>query len=310
MNFRSSDNPKLLPGICSPTLTSPLPDRMKHASLHLLLLTFLISTTAFAQTKQSDILLLSTFHFHNPGADVAKTKTFDVMTPKVQAELENITRKISAFHPNKIFVEWPWDEQKELDELYTAFLGSNYEQYVATRYAKSRHDFYLKNEIIQLAFRAGKKAKLTKIYALDYNKTDFPFDSVMKSMQAARQTILLQQAQDAIKHYETAQNKKRETYTLTQLLLDANSKEELDLNKGLYLEILNRAGSPDNFAGAFLVSEWYRRNLYMYSLVQKAMTASDNKALILVGAGHAAMMREFIAADRQFRLKELKDVLQ
>jgi hypothetical protein len=281
---------------------------MKNAFL--LLLCFLVTAPAFAQTKQSDILLLGTFHFHNPGADIAKTKTFDVMTPKVQAELENITRKISVFHPDKIFVEWPWDEQKELDELYQAYLGPNYEQYVATKYAKNRHNFYLKNEIIQLAFRAGKKAKLTRIYALDYNKTNFPFDSVMKSMQAAKQTDLIQKSQDAIKHYEASQNKKLETYTLTQLLLDANSKEELALNKGLYLEILNRAGSPDNFAGAFLVSEWYRRNLYMYSLMQKNMTDQDSKALILVGSGHAAMMQEFIAADRQFRLKELKDVLK
>lgn len=276
----------------------------------LLLLCFLGAATAFAQSQQSDVLLLGTFHFHNPGADVAKIKTFDVMTPKVQAELESMTQKISVFHPDKIFVEWTWNEQKELDALYQAYLGGNYEQYVTATYAKNRHDFFLKNEIVQLAFRAGKKAKLTKIYALDYNKTDFPYDSVMKAMRAAGQVPLMQQAQDAIKRFETTQNKKLETYTLTQLLLDANTNAELALNKGLYLEILNRAGTTDNFAGPFLVSEWYRRNLYMYSFVQKAMTAQDGKALVLVGAGHAAMMREFIAADKRFRLKELKDVLR
>jgi hypothetical protein len=264
-----------------------------------------------AQTKPADILLLGTFHFHNPGADVAKTKTFDVLTPPVQAELESITQKISAFHPDKIFVEWAWDAQPELDALYNAYLGPNYEQYVNTTYPKpGRRDFYLKNEIIQLAFRAGKKAKLTRIYALDYNKTSFPFDSVMQAMKMAGQEGLLQQTQDAIKRYETSQNKKLETYTLTQLLLDANSPAELALNKGLYLEILNRAGAPGNFAGPYLVSEWYRRNLYMYSLIQKAMTPQDGRALVLVGSGHAAMMQEFIAADRQFRLKTLKEVLK
>lgn len=280
---------------------------MRH--IFLLLLSFFVVTAGFAQPQQSDVLLLGTFHFHNPGADVAKTKAFDVTTPKAQAELESMTQKISVFHPDKIFVEWAWDEQKELDALYRAYLGGDYEQYVNTTYAKNRHNFFLKNEIIQLAFRVGKKTKLPRIYALDY-KVGFPFDSVMNAMQAAKQTALMQQAQDAIKRYETTQNKKLETYTLTQLLLDANTDAELDLNKGLYLEILNRAGSPDNFAGPFLVSEWYRRNLYMYSLMQKAMTAQDDKALVLVGSGHAAMMREFIAADQRFRLKELKDVLK
>ena len=281
---------------------------MKH--VFLLLFALLIIPAAFAQTRPSDILLVGTFHFHNPGADIAKTKTFDVMTPPVQAELERITEKISVFHPAKIFVEWPWDEQAELDKLYTAYLGPHYEQFVSATYPAKRQDFFLKNEIVQLAFRAGKKAHLTRVYALDYNKTVFPFDSVMKAMQAAKQVALLQKSQDAIKHYETSQNKKLETYNLTQLLLDANTPQELALNKALYLEILNRAGTPDNFAGAFLVSEWYRRNLYMYALVQKTMTAQDDKALILVGAGHAAMMQEFIKSDPVFRLKTLQDVLK
>ena len=276
----------------------------------LFLLSFALVSRVAAQSRQGEILLLGTFHFHNPGGDFVKTKTFDVMTPKVQAELENITQKISVFHPDKIFVEWPWNEQKELDELYTAYLGGQYEQYIGTKYPKNRQDFYLKNEIMQLAFRAGKKAKLTRVYALDYPRISLPFDSAMAAMQAAGQTALLQRVQDVTKELEASHNKKVETYSLTQLLLDANTPADLAANKGLYIDILNRAGKTSNFAGARLVSEWYRRNLYMYSLVQKTMTAQDYNALILVGSGHAAMMQEFIALDQQFRLKSLKDVLK
>ena len=151
--------------------------------IYLLLLFLCTATASFAQTKQAELLLIGTFHFHNPGADLAKMKTFDVMTPKVQAELEIITNKISQFAPDKIFVEWSSDDQAGLDELYTQYLGGKYEEYIKAKYpAPKRSDFFLKNEIIQLAFRAGKKAELTKIYALDYNKTSFPYDSVMKAM--------------------------------------------------------------------------------------------------------------------------------
>ena len=121
----------------------------------------------------------------------------------------------------------------------------------------------------------------------------------MKAMAAASQTGLMQRVQDAVKALETDQNRKIETYSLTQLLLDANTKNNLAANKSLYIDLLNRAGNPDNFTGAFLVSEWYRRNLYMYALVQKAMTSQDGKALVLVGSGHAAMLQEFIASDQQ-----------
>lgn len=279
-------------------------------SVILLLCCVFAFNTGFAQTKPSDILLLGTFHFDNPGADLAKVKTFDVMTPKVQAELENITQKISAFHPDKIFVEWKWDKQKSLDALYAAYLGENYEQYVNTTFPEpASRNFYIKSEMVQLAFRAGKKAKLTKIYALDYS-TPFPYDSVTKAMKAANQLSLIQRTQDAIKEMETSQNKKIATYSLTQLLLDCNTPTSLAANKGLYLEIFNRSGAPGNFIGPFLVSEWYRRNLYMYSIVQKTMTPQDGKAMVLVGAGHAAMMKEFIESDKLFRLQALKDVLK
>jgi hypothetical protein len=294
-----------------PRLIAFLLSNLRMKTTFLFLFTLLDATAAVAQPKQGEMLLLGTFHFHNPGLDIAKTKTFDVMTPKAQAELETITQKISVFHPDKIFVEWGWDEQKELDELYTAYLGSNYQQYIITKYPKQGdRDFYLKNEIVQLAFRAGKKAKLTRIYALDYGKTSFPFDSVMKAMQAAHQEPLMQRVQATIKAQETSQNQKIATYSLTQLLLDANTPANLAQNKGFYIDLFNRAGTLDNFAGAFLVSEWYRRNLYMYALVQKTMTARDGKALVLVGSGHAAMMREFVASDQQFRLKEFSDVLK
>jgi hypothetical protein len=281
---------------------------MKH--LFLLLLSFLLTSQSFAQTKQSELLLLGTFHFHNPGADLAKTKTVEVTTPKPQAELDVIAQKISVFNPSKIFVEWSANEQAELDELYAAYLKEGYEQYIRAKYPKpTKQDFYLKNEIVQLAFRAGKKAKLTKIYGIDY-RASFPFDSVMKAMKAAKQDALIQQTMAVIKDQEVAQNKKIATYSLTELLLDANTPEELAANKAFYLEVFNRAGSLDSFAGPFLVSEWYRRNLYMYSIVQKTMTPTDGNAVVLVGSGHAAMMQEFVKYDKRFRLKELKDVIK
>ena len=74
----------------------------------------IVSLNLMAQqtTPTKDVLLLGTFHYNNPGADVAKTKTFDVMSNSAQQELEKITAKIKAYHPTQVFVEWPHDEQK------------------------------------------------------------------------------------------------------------------------------------------------------------------------------------------------------
>lgn len=266
--------------------------------------------TCSAQSKPAELLLIGTFHFDNPGLDVSKLNTLDVLGPKVQTDLEILTNRLAAFKPDKMFVEWPADDQKSLDALYTAYLNSTFTTYTQTKYPKSANTFYAKNEIFQLAFRTARKAGLTKLYAIDYKKTQFPYDSVMQAMQSAHQETLLQNVQAYVKKYETSMNKKLTTLTLPQILLDENTKASIDFNKGFYLDKLNRAGSINNFNGSFLVSEWYRRNLYMYSIVQKTVQPTDSKVIILAGAGHTAMMREFVSYDSAFQLKELKDVLK
>ncbi|MDQ2769179.1 MAG: hypothetical protein M3Y54_01595, partial [Bacteroidota bacterium] len=53
--------------------------------------------TACAQAPPADLLLIGTFHFSNPGIDLVKTSTFDVLAPKPQAELEALTNRLQAF---------------------------------------------------------------------------------------------------------------------------------------------------------------------------------------------------------------------
>ena len=52
-----------------------------------------------------EVLLIGTFHYNNPGADVAKTKSFDILNQNSQQELKHISTKIAEYKPNKIFVE-------------------------------------------------------------------------------------------------------------------------------------------------------------------------------------------------------------
>jgi hypothetical protein len=110
--------------------------------------------------------------------------------------------------------------------------------------------------------------------------------------------------------YEKSQNEKISKYTLTKLLLDLNSKKSIAEDLEWYIGTANRAGKNDNFVGSYLVSEWYRRNLYMYSLVQKLTDTKDNKVVVLLGASHAAMIREFIKYDPNFEIIELEAILK
>jgi hypothetical protein len=261
-----------------------------------LLLVIIAFNTVSAQTKKKQILLLGTFHFENPGLDVAKVNTFNVMSDKSQKELENITNKIKKFGPDKIFIEWNYEKQAKLDKFY----------------AKNTDSLLKKDsdEIVQVALRSAKKLGHKKLYGIDYNGADFPYDSLVKGMREANQFDLIKKNEETMKHYETDFNTKITKYSLTELLLDINTKASNEDNIGWYLETATKGGTKDNFVGAFLVSEWYRRNLYIYALIQKLTESKDDKIMVLLGAGHTAMIREFVKHNPEFEIVELATVLK
>jgi hypothetical protein len=125
--------------------------------------------------KQTEILLIGTFHFDNPGLDIAKTNSFEVLNPKTQTELDVMAQKIKEFNPTKIFVEWSYDKQAKLDTLYNSYLNGTDD------FSKD------KNEIFQLAFRIGKLNNNERLEAIDY-KMDFPFGEVMEIIENRNQT--------------------------------------------------------------------------------------------------------------------------
>ncbi|MET3026639.1 DUF5694 domain-containing protein [Flavobacterium sp. UW10123] len=254
-----------------------------------------LNITSAQQAKKKQILLIGTFHYANPGHDVAKINTFNVMSEKSQKELEIMSDKIKKFGPDKIFVEWKFAKQADLDKYYN-----------------KNTDSILKkdsNEIAQLALRTAKKMNHKKMYGIDY-RTRFPYDSLMMSMEKANQKDLIKKTTESTERFQKENNERMAKSSLTDLMLYYNKKATNEDNIQWYLEVANRAGNPDDFTGASLVSNWYKRNLYMYSLVQKLTESTDTKIMVLLGAGHAAMLREFLAHDPEFEIVELATVLK
>lgn len=261
----------------------------------ILLLTIITLNLTSAQTKKKQILLVGTFHYANPGLDVAKLNSFDILSDKSQKELEIMSDKIKKFGPDKIFVEWEFNEQADLDKFY----NKNTDSLFKTN----------KNEITQLALRTAKKLNHKKLYGMNLY-TSFRYDSLMISMEKANQQDLLKRNNEWKKRNEKDHNERIAKSSLQELMLHYNKKETENKNIQWYLEVANRAGNPNDFTGPSLVSNWYKRNLYMYSLIQKLTESTDNKIMVLVGAGHAAVIREFIEHDPEFEIVDLATVLK
>jgi len=275
----------------------------KFLNLTLLLL-FLVGLSVKAQKEEKQVLLIGTFHFNNPGLDVAQTETFDILKSESQIELEKIAKAIKDFGPDKIFVEWPYNEAEELDSIYNVYSVREFSK------DTSRSDFYRKNEIFQLAFRAAKKLDHPRVYPMDYNGTSFPYDSLMKTIEKNNQTSLKKEIDEKVAQFESEFNDQLNNgWSLTQIILDNNSKESRMSNISFYTDLSSRVGKVDEFVGAYLTSEWYRRNIYMWSVIQKMTENSDEKIMVLVGAGHAAIFDQIISYTPNWQITELIDIL-
>ena len=277
----------------------------KLTALFVVLTGCLYAQESDSKTTPKQALLIGTFHYHNPGADVAKTKSFDILSKKSQAELETITDKIKAFDPDQVFVEWPYDEQQELDSLYQLYLAGTYFE------NDKLSDFYLKNEIFQLAFRAAKKSGLKSVKAVDYRDTEFPFDSLMTVIAVSEQTDLQNQIMEGIQTITKEFDEKIEQgISLLDLTYYLNSEKEMAMSNLFHTQIPLLVGGSDNFIGPYLTAEWYRRNLYMWSLIQKGTKSDDQKIMVLLGASHTALIRDFINDNNNWNVKELKSVME
>lgn len=274
----------------------------------LLLTLFLSAIHLFGQNKKKEILLIGTFHFNNPGADIVKTKGFDVMSKDSQKELENITDKIKKYNPNKIFVEWEFDQQEKLDSLYNLYIADKYFDFVDKKFPKN--NFYKQNEIFQLAFKVARKCNLKQVYAIDYPYTTFPFDSVLNSIEKAKQETIKTEIFKRIQDFEKMENENLSKLNLSELIIDKNSEKYRKMDLEFYISLLNKVGLNNDFSGAFLVSEWFKRNLYMYALVQKITESKDDKVMVLLGASHVALFKKYIELDENFQSIELKEILK
>ncbi|WP_306350093.1 DUF5694 domain-containing protein [Flavobacterium sp. '19STA2R22 D10 B1'] len=269
----------------------------------------LFSIYTFSQTKSKiNVVLIGTYHFNNPGSDEAKVKERNILSQENQEALERITNKlIKKYKPSKVFVESDFAKKKSLNEMFNLYKNDKpfYNIDALDAYYKR---FYTENEIFQLGFRLANRAKNDSIYPIDYDKVPIRFN-LIKSKLEANSTFNYSDYNVEIAKLGTFFNDCLSKNTLENVYKCLNSEEQYQLNKGLYISFLNRINKDPDFFGSDLVSAWYKRNLIMYANIQNQVTTTDKNIIIIVGAGHAAMMEDFIKMDTRFNLIKIDQIL-
>ncbi len=260
----------------------------------------------YAQQK-TNVILIGTVHFNNPGFDRSKVADINILDATRQRELEELTAAIAKkYRPDKVFVESCFATSNQLNQQYILFRSGQpfFNEDTLSAFHKK---FYTQNEIFQLGFRLAKKSKNDSIYSMDYlleQRYDLLEAEFGKSsnLSADSYTAALKQLGSQVNDCLSG--------SLTSILKCLNAPELMRRNKGMYISYINRLSNEPDFFGPDFVSGWFKRNLIMYANVQNQVSENDKNIVIIAGVGHAAMFYDFIKNDPGFNLIDFNEVIR
>ena len=274
--------------------------------LFVALFVFLSTAYLHAQDKVN-VILIGTYHFNNPGNDAAKVVERNILSEKNQLGLEDITNAIIHKNkPDQIFVESAFSKRNHLNQLYQLYLNNEYNKFTDTLQNKRLKRFYTEGETFQLAFRLAKKSGHHEIFSID-TLIEMRFDLLLKLLNADPE--LKKEYDIKLAELSKSTNKAIEKEKLRDVFLALNEDHHLAENIGFYLSFFNRIGIKDDYFGSKLVSDWYKRNLFMYANFQNQLNKSAKTVVVLVGEGHASLLKDFLKNDDHFNLIELNNAL-
>jgi hypothetical protein len=245
--------------------------------------------------KPAQVLIVGMVHLGNPGMDLVNPEIKNVLGERRQKEIREVVDRLKAFRPTKIAVEAPPEAPK---------LQKRLDQYLAGTYALKA------DEIDQLGLRLAKDLKHSKVHGIDYSMDlgfEKAFDYAQKNGQAALVQQLMSEVESKIKpKLATDYLEKR---SLREILQEANAAEADALSHRLYLAML-RIGKDKAYPGADLVSRWYQRNLLIATNIARLSEAPGERILVLIGAGHGKLLRQFLSEMPGFEVVACSEYLK
>jgi len=261
----------------------------------------------FGDIESSDLLILGTFHFSNPGLDSYKPKyDIDIFSSEKQKELKEVLDVIKRYQPTKIAIEVHKTKQGIIDSLYQAYLKGEFE-------LKS-------NEIYQIGFRLAKMLGHTHVYAVDAKARSFEDGLTDQAYEAKSNYFTGKASQSSLQREYLIEQNFNELYTKEDLLktkmslldyfLLLNDSELVRIGHGHYLVGQFKMGEKDDYFGPDNTIFWYSRNLRIFHNLLQINEPGKDKIFFLVGAGHLPILNFLSDASVDFDKKDFKDFVK
>ena len=271
--------------------------RVRLSSIGLLVSLPLLPDTAAAQVSKDDlmgpvppaecrvtgedrvpVLLLGSYHMSNPGADRFNLESDDVLSPRRQAEIEDVVERLSAFKPTVVALESAWGDTTNAAD-YRAWLAGEHE--------------LRRKEEEQIGFRLAKFAGLETVYPVDA-RMGLPDSLLMATLEV--DPSLGRHLAEIEPYGEAAMALMGEMLselTIGEFLWEMNSPEGLAANHTTYFRFFLPIAAESSYGGADYVAVWYRRNLRIAANIGRIAEPGD-RVFLIIGQGHAPILRQVL----------------
>ena len=249
------------------------------------------------------VLNVGSFHFGST-TDAIKVQ-FDETDTSNQAAVRQLSQWLAQFKPTIICLEFLPEYADKVNQRYQAYLRD-----------PSQLDT-LYGELSMVGFDVARLSGLTKVYGIDnhlgynYSLGDFIEDSPELENAIDRQTYL-QLTNEPFKYHPQLKdlNERFDQLSLIEKLRLINQPQMLDYSLNTNADKLFYVGIGDGFEGAEQAAQFYLRNMKIYSNLNRIKMSKHDRVLILMGAAHTAMLREFIERSPKFEMVNTLQYLQ
>jgi hypothetical protein len=236
----------------------------------------------------AEVLVLGTYHMGNPGLDIFNMEADDVLAPKRQREIRELLDVLSRFRPTEIALEAEPDSRKI----------KQYKEYLVGKYELGR------DERDQIGFRLAEELGHPQVYGIDADGS-FPFPAVQDYAKAHGREKELESLMARTGREVQKQDEYLKSHTILEMLLRMNSQEYVRGGISLYA-LFAHFGEEYNYAGARLLTEWYRRNMWIHTHLIN-ITEPGDRVLVIFGAGHLGLLQRAVQDDPTLKLRTLDE---
>lgn len=229
--------------------------------------------------ERVEVLFVGSYHMSNPGLDRFNLEADDVRTPKRQREIAALVERLMEFGPTKVAVEAPFGDSATI---------RRYREYVAGERELGR------GEEEQIGFRLAARLGHSQVYPIDVHLT--LNDDALGPVVGAHPEFQRKMAfLDSLGNFalETMARLLREG-SVGETLYEMNRPEFIEMSHWPYVDVFTPIVEGDNYAGADMVADWYKRNLRIFANLTRINDSPDDRIFVIYGQGHIKILRDLV----------------